>query len=270
MSNLSSIEKIKLERLFGMQSGYVLRFSNDRFQEFFFDSTGKDIYNVKYENGSGSKAYRLRSFWGIESNMVVGKLINDLLECWRTDKITYENGDITNSETMLFNDCLLIASRLLKDNSIENSDVIQADSTDKDFKVLAEIIKNSIENNRPETALDRLHTYVIKYARELCDKHVISYDKDTPLHSLFGGYVKFLKASNVIESDMTEKILKSSISVLDAFNDVRNNKSLAHDNHVLNYDESVLIFNHILSVIKFINSVEANLVIQSREGDEKL
>jgi hypothetical protein len=31
---------------------------------------------------------------------------------------------------------------------------------------------------------------------------------------------------------MTERILKSSISVLDFFNDVRNNKSLAHDNLV--------------------------------------
>jgi len=41
---------------------------------------------------------------------------------------------------------------------------------------------------------------------------------------------------------MTERILKSSISILDAFNDVRNNKSLAHDNPVLNRNESLLIF----------------------------
>jgi hypothetical protein len=51
---------------------------------------------------------------------------------------------------------------------------------------------------------------------------------------------------------MTERILKSSISILEAFNDVRNNQSIAHDNPILNYNESVLIFNHVSSAIKFI------------------
>jgi hypothetical protein len=41
----------------------------------------------------------------------------------------------------------------------------------------------------------------------------------------------------LIESRMTETILKSSISVLEAFNEVRNNKSLAHDNELLNESE---------------------------------
>lgn len=44
---------------------------------------------------------------------------------------------------------------------------------------------------------------------------------------------------------MTECILKSSISTLEAFNRVRNEQSFAHDNSILNYDESLLIFNHV-------------------------
>ncbi|MBU2416354.1 abortive infection family protein [Patescibacteria group bacterium] len=55
---------------------------------------------------------------------------------------------------------------------------------------------------------------------------------------------------------MTEKILKSSISVLEAFNEVRNNKSFANDNHVLNYNESILIFNDMANVIRFIESID--------------
>jgi hypothetical protein len=51
---------------------------------------------------------------------------------------------------------------------------------------------------------------------------------------------------------MTEIILKTSISVLDAFNDVRNNRSLAHDNALLNREESLLIFNHVTTAIQFI------------------
>ena len=104
--------------------------------------------------------------------------------------------------------------------------------------------------------MDRLHTFIVKYTRSLCDKHGISYDRNKPLHSLFGEYVKYLRQNNLIESQMTERILKSSISILESFNDVRNNKSLAHDNPILNYHESTLIFNNVSSLIKFIEAIE--------------
>jgi hypothetical protein len=73
---------------------------------------------------------------------------------------------------------------------------------------------------------------------------------------LFGEYVKSIEKGGVIESEMTLRILKSTISTLDAFNDVRNNRSLAHDNPVLNYDEALLIFNHVASSIRFLNSLQ--------------
>jgi|GEM_PF-5274419 len=56
---------------------------------------------------------------------------------------------------------------------------------------------------------------------------------------------------------MTEHILRSSISVLEAFSGVRNNKSAAHDNPILNDEESLLLFNHVASSIRFIKSIEA-------------
>lgn len=64
---------------------------------------------------------------------------------------------------------------------------------------------------------------------------------------------------------MTERILKSSISVLEAFNGVRNNQSLAHDNPILNYDESVLIFNHVSGSIKFIEAIEKSIEKSNKE-----
>jgi hypothetical protein len=56
---------------------------------------------------------------------------------------------------------------------------------------------------------------------------------------------------------MAERILKYSIHVLEAFNDIRNNKSFAHDNPVLNYHESILIFNSVSNSIKFIQTIES-------------
>lgn len=64
---------------------------------------------------------------------------------------------------------------------------------------------------------------------------------------------------------MTERILKSSISMLEAFNDVRNNKSLADDNPILNYEESLLIFNHVAASIRLIKSLETKIQAQMRQ-----
>ncbi len=80
MSDLSNQEKRKLEQLLNMASGYVLDFSNRTFADFILDSTGRNIYDDRYSYSSGSKANRLRGFWNEEPSLVVGKLMNDLLD----------------------------------------------------------------------------------------------------------------------------------------------------------------------------------------------
>jgi len=68
---------------------------------------------------------------------------------------------------------------------------------------------------------------------------------------------------------MTLRILKSNISVLDAFNFVRNNQSLAHDNTLLNYDESILIFSHVSASIRFLKVFEARLQVEAKAAEAK-
>lgn len=87
MSALSTIEKVKFEKLFEMSGGYVLDFSNRSFQEFIIDSVGIDIYDNKYDYASGSKANRLRAFWKKESNYLVSKLTSDMLDYWKSQKL---------------------------------------------------------------------------------------------------------------------------------------------------------------------------------------
>lgn len=72
MADLTNADKRKLEKLFEMSGGYVLNFSNRTFDEFVFDSTGIVIDDAKYQQGSGSKANRLRAFWSLEPDHVVG------------------------------------------------------------------------------------------------------------------------------------------------------------------------------------------------------
>jgi hypothetical protein len=250
MSDLTFIEKTNLEKLFQMGGGYVLDFSNRTLAEFIAESTGRDIYDAKYDYASGSKANRLRAFWTQEPNHLVGKLVHDLLEYCRPAA-----GD--SDQDHLFEKCERIARRLQKSAPVEALDVITAEESERGFEVLARAVRDSIEKNEPETGLDRLHTFVTKLIRTLAEKRGIAIDRGKPLHSIFGEYVKALRNAGLVESEMTERILRSSISTMEAFNRVRNEESLAHDNPTLNYDESLLIFNHVCSVVRFIKGLEA-------------
>jgi hypothetical protein len=110
MSNLTFVEKRKLEQFLGMSSGYVLDFSNRTFAEFIRDSTGRDIYDSSYDYASGSKANRLRAFWQKEANPVVGKLMSDMLD--------YADGTGELKEV-----CRLIVARLLQDGAVPQAGI---------------------------------------------------------------------------------------------------------------------------------------------------
>jgi hypothetical protein len=100
MSDLTYVEKQKFERFLGMSSGYVMNFSNRTLQEFILESTGRDIYDPRYDYNSGSKANRLRAFWLKEDNKTVGKLMKDMLD------LSEDTGPTKDV-------CYLIAGRLL-------------------------------------------------------------------------------------------------------------------------------------------------------------
>ena len=234
MANLTYGEKRKIEQLLGMGSGYVLDFSNKTFLKFVYDSIGKDINDDKYYYGSGSKANRLRGFWGIEGNHIVGKLLNALFE-YGSDIAAFDG------RYPLLDACKKIVTRLIQDSPVHDLDALTPMDDERDFEVIAKAVRETIDKNQPETGLDRLHTFTIKYVRSLCQKRGLPVSRDKPVHSLLGEYVKTLRDEGHVESSMTERILKSSISVLEAFNHVRNNQSLAHDNPILNYDFSFTV-----------------------------
>jgi hypothetical protein len=252
MSDLTSSEKRKLERLFRMGGGYVLNFMNRTFSEFVDEHTGRDIDDSRYCASGASKANRLRGFWTVEPNYLVGNLLTALIDYGQEYNAFANDGDLPEQ-------CRRIAARLGQDISVPELDALTASGNERDFEILASQVRDAINKNEPEAGLDRLHTFVLKYVRTLCERRGIAMTRDKPLHSLFGEYVKRLGAGGHLESQMTSRILKSSISVLEAFNDVRNDQSLAHDNSVLNYDESLLIFNHVANSVRFLKSLEMRI-----------
>ena len=164
MADLSSIQKLKLEKIFITSPGYVLDFTNRTFQEFVLENTGIDIYDEKYNYESGSKANRLRAFWAKESNYLTGKLLKALLDMWDFKTASTDK----QKDRPIYEECLKIAQRLLQNTPIEHIDAIESKLQDESFSSLAKSIKDSIQKNEPEVALDRLHTLLVKFIRKLC------------------------------------------------------------------------------------------------------
>ena len=80
MSSLTPREKAILEALFDMSGGYVLHFSDATFGTFFGDELNIDIHSEKYQTNGSSKAKKLREFWRVESDDLVGASIRGMID----------------------------------------------------------------------------------------------------------------------------------------------------------------------------------------------
>lgn len=138
MAEIKQSEKLMLEKLLRMSGGYVLNFSNDSFQQFIFDTTKINIYQNKFVENGSSKAKLLRAFWKLESDINVGKVIKELIEYWRTEKIL-NNNEIGKNEDILAKECLKISNRLLglKSEEIKKEPSTINEFLNKEFKEIS-------------------------------------------------------------------------------------------------------------------------------------
>ena len=97
--------------------------------------------------------------------------------------------------------------------------------------------------------MKRFASLVIKYGGEPCGEN-------DALHARVGKYAKALKAERNL-TEMSERIIKSSISTFEAMNDIRNNKSFAHDKETLvPMDEAKFIYDSVTAFLRFLKTVD--------------
>ena len=97
---------------------------------------------------------------------------------------------------------------------------------------LVAAIQREISVNKPQAALDHLHTYCMKKLAHLINARGGTCDKDEALHTRAGKYIRMLEAEQAMQPIST-RIMKSSISIYEEFSHIRNNKSFAHDNELV-------------------------------------
>jgi hypothetical protein len=109
MSDLSSLEKCKIEKILEMGSGYVLHFTDRTFQEFILENIAINIDEDKYKCSGTSKANRLREFWKQEPNSTVGKITLAMLEIWKVKR-----QEISLSEQTIYDECWQLSQELIQ------------------------------------------------------------------------------------------------------------------------------------------------------------
>lgn len=113
-----------------------------------------------------------------------------------------------------------------------------------------------IQKNGATSGVDRIHTALHGYVREVCKQSRIQTDEDESLTSIF----KKLKSAHPAlqnngprQSDI-DHIINSFANTLDKLNPIRNKASLSHPNNsLLEEDEAMFVVNAAQTVLNYLN-----------------
>jgi hypothetical protein len=130
MSSLTDVEKRYLERLLGMQGGFVMDYSDPSFGEF-FKRHKVDIHGQKYQTYGTSKAKKMRAFWEQEPDTLVGRVLSEMLGSYEADCDL--NGK--EADAPILDKARGIVTRLLGDDAPAKQSIAVDDFLDREFTI---------------------------------------------------------------------------------------------------------------------------------------
>lgn len=253
MSTLSYVEKEQMANFFGIKDGYVFSFLKNGYnktntRDIILEATGIDIYsNSNYDM---SQERCIRKIWDECDDYTVGKLLKIMLDYyWNV-----ADWDWDRHEEMTYKSLRELEKRLMK------NPVTIPDPTTDTLKMVKDDIERNCNNNTPELALDRLHTFSTEFLRNICIKHGINtlddHGNELPLHSLAGMIKKWYATSDYFESEFAVIAIQNTINIFEKFNSIRNSQSAAHPNEILNKAEAMYAVKIIAETLTFIEKIE--------------
>ncbi|MFN8704109.1 MAG: abortive infection family protein [Rhodospirillales bacterium] len=249
MVALKSKSRALLEDILRMKEGYVLNFTDKTFSEF-FAKLDFDIDAEKYRANGNSKAKRMRAFIDIEGPSAVALVLRSL---WKHREESGYSEDQSEIDKLRTSFQAVVAE--VEGDTIANTEGVEKFAKDPTLEALVESIEAEIRAQRPAMALDRLHTYCLKRFSALLDKHQLAWTSAEPLHSRVGKYSKFVGNMRG-DHDMTFMIIRGGMGIFEKFNDVRNNRTAAHDNQIIDPSEARFIFDFVTAYLRFVKRFE--------------
>lgn len=109
----------------------------------------------------------------------------------------------------------------------------------------------------PTSAVDRVHTAMHGYLKQVCDESAIAYPSQPTMTQLLKALRREHPAFDVTgpRDDDIRRVINSLGSILDALNPVRNNASVAHPNdELLGPAEATLVINTVTSLLTYLEA----------------
>jgi hypothetical protein len=252
MPPIKRSDMVVLDQALEMGSGYVLDFSDRTMGEFFQEELRIDIDHTRYSVNGGSKAKRLRHFLTIEPGVIGGLVLRALWEYRKGLLLRASRADHPFMEEQFF---AVVARLEGAEGGPSLTDAIERFTADETLEELVASIERDIAANKPQVALDRLHTYCMKkFAHLLKERGEDSPNPKETLNARAGRYFNPLRKAGV--RPITGKIMRSTVEIFELFNSIRNGESLAHDNQLVDQAEARYIFDSVVSLLRFLKKTD--------------
>lgn len=249
MSDLATADKQYLENALRMSNGYVLNFSDKTFKEFFQNDLNIDIYDDKYAINGTSKANRLRTFFLLENNQLVGKAIICLSGCIR-------NMELFGTNVIFSKGVMEIGQRLMNTPSENSGQTQYKQNINPTNKAIIEIhpdifnhIKDCIENEDYYHAVEEAYKVVIEKLRDITGEEQASKAFSNE------NYNKIFKkkVENQAEKDYFEGIKFSCMAIQNFRNNIVHSLSKKMDKNIAMHYISLASLAYSLIIKNFID-----------------
>lgn len=260
---LPSNQRQVFDQIFHSGGGYVLDFSDRTMSEWFEENFGINIFQERFQIEGSSKGKTLRGFVSVAEPRLVAQVLRALW-AYRNTLDGYTDDD-PKKETRLHDWLKQFTAELESSSTLRFDESFTDFSGDTTLAKLRASIAADLIAEKPDVALDRVHTYCVKRFRHLLSRHGQSTDARTPLDALFGAYGRILRDSRDV-SEFALPTLRMQHKLFDGLNQARNKRSLAHDNELLDLSEAQYVIECVVASLAFIERLEAR---RASEGGDR-
>ncbi|ARE40959.1 hypothetical protein RGUI_2818 [Rhodovulum sp. P5] len=233
----------------------MLDFSDRTMAEWFEETFDLNIFQERFQIEGQSKGKTLRGFVEVAEPRFVASVMRALWD-YRCSEADYREDD-ADEEARLADWLKRFADELEAASTMKLEDALTDFSRDTTLPKLRAAIANDLVAEKPDVALDRVHTYCVKRFRHLLSERGQPVDPKTPLHAIFGAYGKLLRDAGEV-TEFALPTLRVQHKLFESLNDARNKRSFAHDNDLLSVSEAQFLIDCVLSSLAFIERIESS------------
>lgn len=241
------------DRIFKSSGGWVLDFSDRTMAEWFDEHFGLTIFQPRFQIDGASKGKSLRGFVEVAEPRLVASVLRSLWANRSSQSELRETDPADEDRLKLWLD--QFTAELDQLSALPLNEAIVDFSGDTTLNKLRASIASDLIGDKPDVALDRVHTYCVKRFRHLLASRGQTTDPNAPLDGLFGSYGKHLRDTAAI-GDFALPMLRIQHKIFEFLNTARNKRSLAHDNELLELSEARFVIDCVLSSLAFIERIE--------------